>query len=472
MKSVQNKAIAVFISLCSFVLGFTITKTDSIDREDVLHAQKIIGIDFTETEIDSMLSILEEQKQNFENMRKVNLPNNIPVSYNFNPVPAGKTFDKSKSNFIVSDYSNTVKPGNMNELSFYSIGQLAELIRKRKITSVQLTEFYIERLKEYSNGLHCVVTFTDSAALRQAKEADEEILAGRYRGMLHGIPYGIKDMFFTKNYRTTFGTPPYKNQMINEDATVVKKLQEAGAILIAKLSLGELAMDDVWFEGKTRNPWDTSKGSSGSSAGPASAVSAGLIPFAIGSETWGSIVSPSTVCGVTGLRPTFGRVSRYGAMALSWTMDKIGPICRNVEDCGIVLNEIYGVDGKDLSVSDVPFHYTPEIDLSGIKIGFLKNEFDKDTINLQFNDAALKLLEKMGAQLVEISLPDYPSYDMSVLLMCEAASAFDELTLSNKDDLMIQQNKYSWPNLFRAAHCIPATEYIRANRIRICLLNR
>jgi len=318
-----------------------------------------------------------------------------------------------------------------------------------------------------------VVTFTDSLAMVQAKQADRELASGKDRGLLHGIPYGIKDMFYTVNYRTTFGSPPFETQLINEDATVVEKLREAGAVLVAKLSLGELAMDDVWFGGKTRNPWDTTKGSSGSSAGPASAVSAGLVPFAIGSETWGSIVSPSTVCGVTGLRPTYGRISRNGAMALSWTMDKIGPLCRNAEDCAIVLDAIYGPDGKDQTVFDIPFNYSYDVDFKTLRIGVLTDDFDQDTsIHKPFNDAALQKLKEMGATLVPVKLPEFPYYDMSILLMCEAASAFDDLTLSNRDDLMVQQNQDRWPNLFRAAHFIPATEYIRANRLRYLMVQQ
>ena len=396
----------------------------------------------------------------------------MPPAFNFNPLPAGKIINKVQTPFKTSDYSKTIMPADINQLAYYSIGQLAFLISTKKITSVRLTEFYLGRLKKYATQLHCVITFTDSLAIQQARAADAEIAAGKYRGLLHGIPFGIKDMYATKNYPTTYGSPPYKNQMINEDATVVKKLRNAGAVLIAKLSLGELAMDDVWFGGLTRNPWDTAKGSSGSSAGPASAVSAGLVPFAIGSETLGSIISPATVCGVTGLRPTFGRVSRNGAMALSWTMDKVGPLCRNTEDCAIVLNAICGVDGKDEAVIDVPFNYSPLINIKELKIGYFKNDFDLDTANKPYNDAAMEQLKKMGAQLIPLQLPKLPVNDMTMLLTCEAASAFDELTLTNRDDLMVQQNRNRWPNFFRAAHFFPATEYIRANRLRYLLVQQ
>jgi Asp-tRNA(Asn)/Glu-tRNA(Gln) amidotransferase A subunit family amidase len=381
MKKYYKIVVTIIFIICFARVEVALCQENEITSEDIKHAQKLIGIEFTQTEIDSMLSLLADQKLNFENMRKMDLPNSIPPAYEFNPIPVGKTFSNVQKTFEASDYSYADLPADMNDLAFYSVGQLAELLKSKKITSVELTKFFLDRLKKYAPMLHCVITFTDSLAMIEARIADEEIASGNYKGMLHGIPFGIKDMFATKNYRTTFGTPPFEDQMINEDATIVKKLRNAGAVMLGKLSLGELAMDDVWFEGQTRNPWDTSKGSSGSSAGPAASVSAGLVPFAIGSETWGSIVSPSTVCGVTGLRPTFGRVSRYGAMALSWTMDKVGPICRNVEDCAIVLNSIYGVDGKDQTVAGLPFNYSPEIDLKGITIGYIKNDFDQDTAN-------------------------------------------------------------------------------------------
>jgi Asp-tRNA(Asn)/Glu-tRNA(Gln) amidotransferase A subunit family amidase len=464
----------IVVTFCMVVFVSDPKNSDKFSMDDVKNAEKLFGLDFTQAKIDSMMPLLIDQEKNFENMRKVNLSNNIPPAYNFNPIPEGNSIpDEEQKPLVLSDYSNTILPADKNDLAFYSIGQLAQLIKTKKITSVELTQFYLSRLKKYAPILHCVVTFTDSLAILQATKADEEISAGHYKGVLHGIPYGIKDMYSTKKYPTTFGTPPYKDQIINEDATIVRKLRESGAVLIAKLSLGELAMDDVWFGGMTRNPWETSKGSSGSSAGPASSVSAGLLPFALGSETWGSIVSPSTVCGVTGLRPSYGRVSRYGAMALSWTMDKVGPICRNVEDCAIVLSTICGGDVKDPTVYNVSFNYSPKITMQGLKIGYFKSDFEKDTsINTPFNDAAILQLKKMGATLIPLELPDMPVNDMSILLLCEAASAFDELTLTNRDDEMVQQNKDRWPNLFRAAHFIPATEYIRANRLRYLLIQQ
>jgi len=283
---------------------------------------------------------------------------------------------------------------------------------------------------------------------------------------LHGIPYGAKDLLAVAGYPTTWGARPYKDQVINETATVIRKLENAGAVLVAKLSLGALAWGDVWFKDTTRNPWDLSQGSSGSSAGSAAATSAGLVPFAIGSETLGSIVSPSTRCGTTGLRPTYGTVSRYGAMALSWSMDKLGPIARTVEDCAIVFNAIRGADEKDPMSIDAAFNYTPNIDLRTVRIGYLVDEFKRDTVRKKFNDAALARLRNMGVELIPITLPDLPIYPMSFILTAEAGAAFDELTRSNRDDLLVRQGRNAWPNVFRASRFIPAVEYIQANRLR------
>ncbi|MCL4551868.1 MAG: amidase, partial [Bacteroidetes bacterium] len=368
------------------------------------------------------------------------------------------------------DYSYVKMPAKIEDLAFYSIGELAHLLKTRKVTSTQLTKMYLERLKKFGPKLHCVITLTEERALAEAKKADEEIAKGKYRGILHGIPYGVKDLLSTKTYNTTWGAAPYRYQLIDEDASVIKKLTNAGAVLCAKLSMGELAMDDVWFGGMTRNPWDTTKGSSGSSAGSAASVSAGLLPFAIGTETWGSIVSPSTVCGVTGLRPTYGRVSRTGAMALSWSMDKIGPICRNAEDLAIVFNVIHGTDGIDQTLYQAPFNYNSKVNLKNLRIGYLKNDFAKKYSFHNNDSLALKKLEELGAKLIPIDLPDIATNDIAIILMSEAGAAFDELTRSHKDDMLARQFKGAWPNLFRAARFIPAVEYVNANRIRYMLI--
>ncbi len=471
MKSSINKILLLSFAIIfsSFLLSAQ-QNEKKIKKEIIPNAEKIIGLEFTDAERDSMVDALNDQLNNYENIRKIHLDNSIPPAILFNPIPVGFKFDQKQKQLKFSDYSYVKMPKNIEDITFYSIGELAQLIKTRKITSTQLTKFYLERLKKYGPKLHSVITLTEERALRQAEKADQEISKGKYRGMLHGIPFGVKDLLNSKGYKTTWGAAPYKDQLNNEDATVIKKLEDAGAVLCAKLSMGELAMDDVWFGGMTRNPWDTTKGSSGSSAGSASSVSAGLLPFAIGTETWGSIVSPSTVCGVTGMRPTYGRVSRTGAMALSWSMDKIGPICRNAEDLAIVFNSIYGKDGIDQTLYDAPFNYQPKLDLKKLKIGFLKNDFAKKYSFHQNDSLVLKKLEELGAQLIPIDLPDIATNDIAIILTAEAGAAFDELTRTNKDDMLARQFKGAWPNIFRASRFIPAVEYINANRIRYTLI--
>jgi len=453
--------------LCSIPL---FVAAQDITKENIKNSESIICLQFTDAERDSMLQLLEDQKKNYEKMRNVELDNSVPSSILFNPIPVGFKFPDEQKPLIFSDYSYAKMPADTNELAFYTIGELAELIRTKQISSVALTKFFISRLKKFDPILYCVITLTEERAMHQAKIADEEMAAGKYRGLLHGIPFGVKDLLATKDYKTTWGAMPYKDQMIDKDATVITKLEDAGAVLVAKLTMGALAWGDVWFGGMTRNPWDTTSGSSGSSAGPASAVSAGLVPFAIGTETWGSIVSPSTVCGTTGLRPTYGRVSRTGAMALSWSMDKIGPICRSAEDLVIVFNTIYGPDNIDQTLYDVPFNYNPSIDLKGLKIGYLKNDFDKKYDFHTSDSLALAKLKELGAELIPVELPDIPVNDISFILSAEAGAAFDELTRSNRDDLLVRQIKDSWSNVFRASRFVPAIEYINACRIRYLLI--
>ncbi|OGU77331.1 MAG: amidase [Ignavibacteria bacterium RBG_16_34_14] len=441
----------------------------SITKEIIENAEKIIGIDFTDAERDSMLTLLDEQLGNYQKIREVELANSVSPAILFNPIPVGFEFPKEQDPVQFSNYTYVKMSADKNALAFYSIGELAELIRTKQITSTELTKFFIERLKKYDPVLHCVITITEERALRQAKLMDEEIATGKYRGLLHGIPFGVKDLLSTKDYKTTWGAMPFKDQFIPEDAAVITKLEVTGAVLCAKLTMGALAWGDVWFGGMTRNPWDTTKGSSGSSAGSSSSVSAGLLPFAIGTETWGSIVSPSTVCGTTGLRPTYGRVSRTGAMALSWSMDKIGTICRTAEDLAIVFNAIYGQDGIDQSLYDVPFNYNPQINLKNLKVGYLKKDFDKEYDFHRNDSLTLAMLKNLGVNLIPIELPVFPINDLAIILSAEAAAAFDELTRSNKDDLLERQIKNAWPNSFRASRFIPAVEYINANRIRFQL---
>lgn len=434
--------------------------------------EKIIGIEFTDAEREMMLNDVKSSRSDYDKIREIDLSNATAPPLLFSPFVPGVPYEftEGRPKFSFPDVSEFEVPENLEELAFYPVAFLSQLIKVRKITSVQLTEMYLGRLKKYGPKLECVVTLTEELAMEQARKADEEIAAGRYRGPLHGIPWGAKDLLATKGIKTTWGAMPYKGQVIDKDATVVKKLEEAGAVLVAKLTMGALAMGDVWFGGKTKNPWDLEQGSSGSSAGSAAATSAGLVGFAIGTETWGSILSPATRCGVTGLRPTFGRVSRYGAMALSWSMDKIGPICRTVDDCALVFDAIRGPDNQDLTVVDLPFNWDSDMDIEKLRIGYLKKEFEGDYKRKEYDLAVLDKIKELGVDLIPLELPDLPVSSLSFILNAEAAAAFDELTRSNEDDLLVRQTQGSWPNIFRQSWFIPAVEYIQANRIRSLLM--
>ena len=458
----------VFALLCVATLAGAQTDSSNlpVTRAMVIDGEQLIGLHFSDAKRDSMLGDLKDQRTNYENLRKIPLDNSVPPAILFNPIPVGMRFESERKPFVMSPSPALAAPKNIEDLAFSSVGELGALLKAKKITSVQLTKMYIDRLKKYGPRLQCVITLMEDYALQQAQKADEEIAAGKYRGPLHGIPYGAKDLLATKGAKTTWGSVPYKEQYINRDATVIKRLEQAGAVLVAKLTMGELAWGDVWFGGMTRNPWNLQQGSSGSSAGSAAATAAGLVGFAIGTETYGSIVSPSTRCGATGLRPTYGRVSRTGAMALSWSMDKIGPICRTVEDCALVFNAIYGPDGEDQTLYDVPFNYTPDVQLKDLRIGYLKADFDSAKWNKANNDSTLSKLRSLGATLIPVELPRFPYEDMSIILSAEAGAAFDQLTRSGKDDLMVRQIRNAWPNVFRASRFIPAVEYIQANRIR------
>ncbi|MCP5052024.1 MAG: amidase [bacterium] len=430
-----------------------------------------------------MLKDVEENLAAYRELRKHPLDNGVFPAVGLNPlIPlvsetvgmGGGTVKRMR--ITLPETPGLTVPDNLEDLAFAPVTVLSRLIRSRRITSVALTKMYIKRLKRYDPVLKCVITLTEELALKQAARADREIAEGKYRGPLHGIPWGAKDLLATKGIKTTWGAMPYKDQVIDRDATVVKRLEEAGAVLVAKLSLGALAWGDVWYGGKTKNPWNTKQGSSGSSAGPASATSAGLVGFSIGTETWGSIVSPSTRCGVTGLRPTYGRVSRYGAMALSWSMDKVGPICRTVEDCSLVFNAIYGPDGKDFTLVNRPFQWNPSLDIKTLRIGYLKKEFAKerkDNTKWKSNDDdVLRILRGMGVTLIPMELPDFPVGSLAYILSAEAAAAFDQLTRGGRDDLMVRQVRHAWPNTFRQGRLIPAVEYIRANRYRTLLIQQ
>lgn len=465
----------VLVAAAAFIVGgafgLYFWKGKKITTQDIASAEKMLGLHFTHKEKKLMLENLKENAADYAKLRQVPLANNVPPAIQFSPIVRGLTSEKEEKPRSHPEVVNIERPANLEDTAFYSVTALSELIRSRRVTSTELTRMYLSRLKKYGPRLECVVTLTEELALSQAKKADEEIAAGLYRGPLHGIPWGAKDLLATKGIKTTWGAMPYKDQMIDVNATVVERLEAAGAVLVAKLTMGALAWGDVWFGGKTRSPWNYDQGSSGSSAGSAAATAAGLVGFAIGTETWGSIVSPSTRCGVTGLRPTYGRVSRAGAMALSWSMDKIGAICRSVEDCALVFEAIHGPDGKDLTVVNFPFNWDPALDLKGLRIGYLKKAFEKDYPTKKNDEASLAVLRSLGLELIPFDLPeDFPVEALAFILNAEAAAAFDELTRTNRDDLMVRQEKNAWPNVFRQARLIPAVEYIQANRIRTLLM--
>ncbi|HSR53420.1 MAG TPA: amidase, partial [Acidobacteriota bacterium] len=436
-------------------------------------AEKLAGLEFTAQERELMIEDLNDTLEDIQGLREIDLPNAVPPALHFDPRLPGMHFDKTRRPMRPSAGSARALPADREEIAFWPVTDLARLIRDRKISSVELTTLYLDRLKRFDPKLQCVITLTEELALRQARRADEELARGVYRGPLHGIPWGAKDLLSTRDYPTTWGAMPYKDQVIDEDATVVSRLENAGAVLVAKLTLGALAWGDVWYGGTTKNPWNLEQGSSGSSAGPASAIAAGLVGFAIGSETLGSIVSPSTRCGVTGLRPTFGRVSRHGAMALSWSMDKLGPMARSVEDCALVLDAVLGPDGHDPTVSDLPFNWDAGLDVSRLRVGYLKSAFEngRGSEAMKANDQkALADLRGLGIDLIPIDLPDFPVGSLSFILNTEAAAAFDDLTRSNRDDAMVRQIRRAWPNAFRASRLVPAVEYIQANRARTVLM--
>ena len=464
------KLIPILICLAASA-AFAQTGSNPISREDVRGAEKLFNFDFSDPKVDLMLPGLKDQLDNYEVMRRFPLSNSVPPAIQFNPLPVGFQFETARRKFKASPPPKIKLPANLDDLAFGSIGELAALIKSRQITSENLTKFYLERLKKFGPRLECVVKITGERALEQARRADQEIARGKYRGPLHGIPYGAKDLLAARGIPTTWGAAPYTNQVFDFDATVIKKLEDAGAVLVAKTTLGELAMGETWFGGMTRNPWNLKQGSSGSSAGSVAGTAAGLFAFGIGSETYGSIISPCDRCGVSGLRPTYGRVSRAGAMSLSWSMDKIGPVCRTVEDCALVFNAICGPDGIDQTLYDAPFNYSPQMDLKKLRIGFLEADFEKQKGERRENDdSTLNKMRALGAELIPVELPDYPLDSILFLLSTEGAAAFDELTRSGQDDWLKQQGSGAWPNTFRKQRFVPAVEYLRAQRIRYLLI--
>ena len=460
---------------------------DEITVEMLESAQQIAGLRFTPDELRAVVGRLNRTGGNtaaYETLRAADLGNSTQPALVFNPVPPGMTLPTNRRP-IRRETLAVSMPATDAELAFLPLTHLARLVETRQVTPSELTELYLARLKQYNPILHCVVSFTEELARRQARQADEEIAAGTYRGPLHGIPWGAKDLLAVRGTTTTWGASPYKGRTIDTDATVYSRLTDAGAILIAKLSMGALASGDRWFGGRTRNPWNTEQGSSGSSAGPGSATAAGLVGFAIGTETRGSIMSPSTRNGVTGLRPTFGRVSRYGAMALSWSMDKIGPMCRGAEDCALVFDAIHGPDGRDNSILDVPFNWDATADVTRLRVGYLRSAFEDDIEdnpeapqrvasqrqNLANDRAALDAIRGLGVQVAPFDLPDLPTQAVGFILGTEAAAAFDTPTLNAQlDGMRVAPEESRWPDSFRMSRFVPAVEYLQAQRVRMRMI--
>ena len=449
-----------------------------ITAATIAQAEEVAGLTFEPEEREMMVDNLRSQAQRVAALREIPLDNSVSPSTVFNPLPPGKTVAPDRRRTPVRSRARIpAVTADLEALAFAPVTTLSELVRRQRVTSLQLTRMYLARLRKYDPVLKCVVSLTEERALKQAREADAEIARGRYRGALHGIPWGAKDLLAVRGYKTTWGAGPFRDQVVDTDATVVERLDAAGAVLVAKLTLGELAQGDIWFGGTTKNPWKIDQGSSGSSAGPSSATAAGLVGFSIGSETLGSISSPSTRCGTTGLRPTFGRVPRTGAMALSWSMDKLGPICRSVEDCALVLGAIYGPDDKDNSVIAADYRWDSTLSPRSLRVGYIKSAFDlpqldpndeKRTLHAtrKFDDAALAVLRGLGINLIAVEIPPLNYDAMRLVLTSEAAAAFDNLTRSNRDDELVQQGKGDWANTFRSARFIPAVDYVNANRAR------
>ncbi|MCE2656622.1 MAG: amidase, partial [Sediminibacterium sp.] len=438
----QVRILTLFLAI-----SLTATAQDStFNKTDLNSVAKVFDLTFTPKEIDTLFSDVKDNLYNYKSMHKLTLNNATPLSMWQTPVVSGMKFNTVQQPVKWGTTNAASLPANKNDLAFYSIEQLAYLIKNKKISSVALTRFFIERIKNFGDTLQCLISLTENLALEQAKQADAEIAAGKYKGLLHGIPYGLKDLFAVKGTKT---------------------------VLVAKFTLGALAMGDYWYGGRTKNPWNLKYGSSGSSAGSTAATVAGLVPFAIGTETWGSIVSPSTTCGATGLRPTFGTISRSGAMALSYSLDKVGPICRSAADAAVVYYYLHGTDGKDLSAVNMPFNYDAVKPIKNYKIAYAKNYFDKIKDTTRAEWLALKVFEKMGATLIPVNFPDSGVYKfniMDVIIGVECAAQFDDLTRSNQDDVLTRQTKNDWPNQFRTARFVPAVEYVNAQRHRYVLM--
>jgi len=441
-----------------------------IDAAMLKSAATIAGLQFSDATLASMVQGVNQNLDRINSLHAQKIPNNVSPPFYFSPLVPGMQVERTRAPIKMSKLPAIKRPTNLEDVAFWPVTHLAQLLKSRAVTSVELTEMYLARLKRYNGKINCVVSFCDELAMRQAMQADAEIAAGKYRGPLHGMPWGAKDIIAVKGYKTTWGSGAYKDQVIEEEASVYEMIRDAGGVLLAKLTTGELAGGDQWFGGRTNNPWKLDEGASGSSAGPGSAVAAGLVPFAIGTETGGSILSPSARCGTTGLRPTFGRVSRYGVMALAWTQDRLGPMCRYVEDFATVMTVIAKPDGRDLSVSEIPFNWDATVDIKKLKVGYLNHAFmdaDRSPEWIRNDQATLEKLQSMGVELIPISTPDFPIEMLN--LSVEAAVFFDDLLRSGRDQLLTAKTK---ADRFRISRMVPAVEYLQSQRMRSIMMQQ
>ena len=450
-------------------------RAEEVTAADLQAAGRVAGFVFSDAELNRLLPGVAENHETIQTLRAFEIGNEIGPAIRFDPLLFPSFLPSRSEEPRWSRETLPALPHDRESLAFWPVRWLSELVRTRRISSMELARLYLHRLKRFDPVLRCVVSLTEESALRAAAEADRELAAGKYRGLLHGIPFGIKDVFATREYPTTWGAPMYAQRVMGFDAAVVERLREAGAVMIAKLSLGPLARGDVWWRGMTRNPWNTAVGSGGSSAGSAAAAAAGLVGFAIGSSTLDSIIGPAARCGVTGLRPTFGRISRYGAMTLTWSLDKVGPICRSAEDCAAVFHAIHGPDGRDASLAAAaPFNWDAQSRSPMLRIGYVKSAFesnDGDSARHAQDRAALEVVRSLYPQMSEIELPETPEAAL-LILHAEAAAAFDEIVQRHDSDELKSLIGEAWPLPLRQALLIPAVDYIRANRIRAILIQK
>ena len=448
------------------------TKAERISDAMLKDALAVAGLDFTDQQRQQILNGVNQNLTRYAELRQIRIDPNLAPPLYYSPLVPGTKLDRAAKPFRPSVPPALRRPANLEDVAFWPLAHLAQLLKMRQVTSVELTRMYLDRLSRFQATLNFVVTYTDELALQQAQQADREIAAGKYRGPLHGMPWGCKDIIAVPGFPTQWGSGAHKGQVIDTEATVVRLLREAGAVMLAKLTTGELASGDQWFGGRTNSPWDPTEGSSGSSAGPASATAAGCVAFGIGTETSGSILSPSTICGVTGLRPTFGRVSRYGAMTLSWTQDRIGPLCRTVEDCALVFHTIARTDEQDLSVIDLPFNWDAELDVRKLRVGYLARGFEEPTRNPDWkrNDAqVLETIKALGVIAEPFELPAMPVSVTGGILGAESGASFDEFIRTGRDKDLTNKGR---GNGMRQSRVVPAVEYLQTQRVRAMIMRQ